>query len=64
MAVYTSPDRSEYRRHAIEATKRPGGSEEFIRRLFERIDNFKGEGLILVSPEDHEADLRLTGEMK
>ena len=64
MAVYASPDGSDYRRHAIESTKRPGSSEEFVRRLFERIENFEGEGLIFVSPDDHEADLRLTGEMK
>lgn len=64
MAVYASPDGSDYRRHAIRADRRPGRNEEFIRRIFERIDNFEGDGLIIVSPDDHEADLRLAGDIQ
>lgn len=62
MAVYAAPDRGEYRRHAIRADRRPGRSEEFVRRIFERIDAFEGDGVIRVAPDDHATYLRQAGE--
>lgn len=63
MAVHASRDGTDYRRHALKAGMRPGKSEEFVRRVFERIDKFEGKGLISVSSNDHEADLRLAGDI-
>lgn len=63
MAVYAAPDRGDYQRHAIRADRRPGRSEEFVRRVFERIDAFDGRGSISISPDDHENYLLEAGEL-